>query len=42
MQHKLKFYETRARQVKRVVYVQGYDTEPHSSSLFMMQKRNWK
>jgi len=42
MQRKLKFYETVARQVKRVVYVQGYDTESHGSSLFRMQKRNWK
>jgi hypothetical protein len=37
MQRKLEFYETEARQVKRVVCVQGYDTESHGSSLFPVQ-----
>jgi hypothetical protein len=40
MQHKLKFYETGVRQVRRrVVCIQGHDTESYGSFLFTMQKR---
>jgi hypothetical protein len=39
MQHKLKFYEIGVRHVKRIVCIQGYDTESYGSFLLTMQKR---
>ena len=33
MQHKLKFYETGVKQVRRVVYFKGYNTESYGAEM---------